>query len=571
MHYTVSYDNPASQFVNFELEITAINSKTVELQLPSWRPGRYTLQNFAKNIHQFEVESDKGKKLQVEKISKDRWEVQTKGIKCMKVTYSYYASQMDAGGSWLDEQQLYINWITCGLQVIGRTDEPYTITLKVPESYRVATSLGKHKGKLTARNFYELVDSPIIASANLQHKSYKSGNCKFHLWILGDCKPNWEKIINDFKAFSDVQIASFGSFPTEEYHFMFQILPYRHYHGVEHQHSTVIVLGPSEDFGSHEMYQHVLGISSHELYHTWNVTRLRAKEMVPYQYDRENYSRAGFILEGVTTYFGDLMLRRANIWNDEEYLKEFNNLLKRHYSNIGRSKYSLADSSFDLWLDGYTGQEPRRVSSIYIKGALCAFILDILLRKATQNGHGLDELMRRMWTTYGKDESGYTIDDYIKQVEKLAGKSFKNYFERLIFGTVPLEKYLAKCLKYLGYQLVERPSGKKHETLFGFRIVEKNSKLLIQATMPNSPSHKVLYLQDELVAIHDKRVTSKNIDTLCEISSHLPITVFRNNLLFQVTLESTDQCFWSVFEAQALKKRSKAQKKNRKLWMTASC
>ncbi|MGB0521487.1 MAG: M61 family metallopeptidase [Flammeovirgaceae bacterium] len=568
MHYTVSYDNPASQFVDFKLQIANISTKKLHLQLPAWRPGRYTLQNFAKNIHRFEVHTKEGKPIAFKKITKDCWEVQTKNIKAIEVHYSYYAAQMDAGGSWLDEEQLYLNWITCGLQVVEHAQESYSIDLEIPKSYQVATSFPQHKKGFIAKNFYELVDSPIIASAQLQHHSYKVADYKFHLWILGNCQPDWEKIRKDFKSFTQAQIRSFGGFPTKEYHFMFQILPYKHYHGVEHKHSTVIVLGPSEAFNENSMYQHVLGISSHELYHTWNVTRLRATEMVPYHYERENYSRAGFILEGVTTYYGDLMLRRGNVWNDGQYLEEFNNLLKRHYSNIGRSTYALADSSFDLWLDGYTAQEPRRVSSIYIKGALTAFILDITIRKATKNQFGLDEVMRRMWDNYGKEESGYRIEDYIAEAEAVAGKSLKKYFNELIFGTKPLEESLTKSLKYLGYQFLPINASKDNEALFGFRVNEKNSKLLVQSIVPDSPAYDTLCLEDELLAINEHRVTATNIHSLCHQSNKLSITLFRHNVLKQVTLQASATRYWITYEAKPVKKPTKQQLLNRDLWMT---
>lgn len=570
MQYTVSYDNPASKMVKFSLTIKQISSKSLHLQLPAWRPGRYTLQNFAKNIHAFAVHTAKGKTVPFQKTSKDRWEVNTKGVKSITVSYVYHASQMDAGGTWLDADQLYLNWITCGLMVVGREDKSYSIQLKLPKGYEVATSLAKRGKKWEAKSFYELVDSPMMASDQLQHRTYEVANCLFHLWVLGNCQPKWKKIMKDFTAFTETQIEAFGSFPTNEYHFMFQILPYRHYHGVEHKHSTVIVLGPDEDFETETMYSNLLGVSSHELYHTWNVTRLRSADMVPYRFEEENYSRAGFILEGITTYYGDLMLRRSEVFNDEQYLKELNGLLKRHYLNAGRSTYSLSDSSFDLWLDGYTAEEPRRVSSIYVKGALTAFVLDITLRKITKNRYGLDELMRRMWDKYGKEESGYQIQDYIEEATNLAGKSLSDYFENLIFGTSPMEEYLAVSLSYLGYQFTKIEAAKNYESCFGFRVIEKNHQVKIQAIAADAPAYHQLCLHDELVAINGKRVSLHNINILCGQSEKLSMTIFRNNCLKTIDLQQTTDRFWTYYEAQAIKKITRRQQENRQLWMTKS-
>ena len=129
----------------------------------------------------------------------------------------------------------------------------------------------------------------------------------------------------------------------KEYHFLFQILTYRNYHGVEHSNSTVIALGPSYDIMRKEgWYDELLGVSSHELYHTWNVKQIRPIEMHPYDYSKENYTYLGYLDEGVTTYMGDKFLYSSDVFNWEQYAKTFNQLLSRHYNNFGVNNYSVA-------------------------------------------------------------------------------------------------------------------------------------------------------------------------------------------------------------------------------------
>ncbi len=148
MHYQVSYRFPHKQFIDLEFTIEKVTGKFLELQLPAWRPGRYELQNFAQNIRSFSAQDGSGLPLSVQKAKKDRWRVETSGARRIVIRYSYYASQMDAGGSWLDENQLYINWINCALAVVGREKEAYTVRLDVPDNYTIATSLKVKEKKL---------------------------------------------------------------------------------------------------------------------------------------------------------------------------------------------------------------------------------------------------------------------------------------------------------------------------------------------------------------------------------------------------------------------------------------
>src|SRR5690606_25406290 len=116
----------------------------------------------------------------------------------------------------------------------------------------------------------------------LKHEVYTVQDIPFHIWIQGDCQPDFVRIIKEFTAFTIEQLELFGDFPVSDYHFLFQILPYKHYHGVEHGNSTVITLGPSEILMAPLLYKELLGVSSHELFHTWNIKKIRPKEMLPY-------------------------------------------------------------------------------------------------------------------------------------------------------------------------------------------------------------------------------------------------------------------------------------------------
>ncbi|QHT68727.1 M61 family metallopeptidase [Rhodocytophaga rosea] len=452
MIYTLSYSNPDKHYIDIQVQISTITTSHVEVQLPAWRPGRYEMANFAKNMTLLKAYGTTGEKLNVQKLTKDCWRIQTETYTSVQLNYSYYAQQMDAGGSWLDDKQLYVNFVNCLVHVKGRMQEECRIQLQLPENYKIACGLPEiSKHVLIASDYYQLVDSPMIASATLQKYSYQIQSTTFYIWVQGECHLNWEKVKLDFIKFSEVQMQMMQGFPCEAYHFLFHWLPFQHYHGVEHQNSTVITLGPASQ--AEQLYGEMLGISSHELFHTWNVIRIRPAELLPYDFSKENYFSTGFVAEGITTYYGDLFLARAGIFYIEEYLQELSQTLNKHFKFSNRSSLSLIDSSFDLWLDGYTMGAPGRKVSIYNKGALAALILDLEIRQLTQNTRSLDDVMRELWKQFGDMNAGYTIQDYQQIIEKVAGQNYQDYFDECIFGTIPLQDRTSRALNYVGCEL----------------------------------------------------------------------------------------------------------------------
>ena len=137
MRYIISGENPHRHFLQIEFVVSNISGESLELQLPAWRPGRYVLQNFSKNIRAFAVYDEKGKSLSFEKITKDKWKVEIKNAKQVHVKYEYYANVLDAGSTYLDDKQLYVNPVNCLLYVPGRENEKCEVQLNIQKKYMV--------------------------------------------------------------------------------------------------------------------------------------------------------------------------------------------------------------------------------------------------------------------------------------------------------------------------------------------------------------------------------------------------------------------------------------------------
>jgi predicted metalloprotease with PDZ domain len=323
---------------------------------------------------------------------------------------------------------------------------------------------------------------------------------------------------------------------------------------VEHYNSTVIALGPGYRLMANDVYEELLGVSCHELFHTWNVKAIRPADMRPYDYDNENYSKLHYVTEGVTTYYGDLMLLKSGVWNLETYLRVFNNsVLKRHYGNNGRDHVTLEQASYDSWLVGYKSGVPNRKISFYTKGALAAFILDQQIREATGNARSLDTVMREMYQRFGKGEGGqppkgYTRDDYKSIAEAHAGRDFDRYFEEVISGTEPLEDRLRHAANYFGLELRQRNTFTGHGKYLGLQLETNGAAAKIKQVHEGSPADKAgLHPGDEIVAVNGLRAGSANLGQLLmhfRGDEQVRLHFFRYEKLQQATLE------WDEYETR---------------------
>lgn len=509
IHYKLYLKNPQSHYIYVDLTIDGISSSTIELQLPAWRPGRYELGNFAKNIKRVDAFNEKGEPLNYTKSTKDLWVIETNGARKIKATYSYHTTEINAGNCYADEKQLYVNPVHLCMYVPNRMQEEHTVELDIPDDYKIATSLKKERKVLTAFSFDELADSPVMASAGLQSDFYEVKSIKFWLHFVGECKPDFEKFKTDFAKFTETQLSFWGDFPAKEYHFLFQILPFKFYHGVEHQASTVIAIGPGYALNKGKTYEDVLGVSCHELFHSWNIKYIRPAEMLPYDFSKENYARTGYVYEGFTTYYGDLLLLSGGVFNTKEYFETLEERLSKHFHNYGRFNLSVAHSSWETWLDGYVPGAPYRKTSIYDEGNLVAFMLDVLIMKHSNNKNGLRDVCRELYNKFGKKNKGYSEKDIIDLCEKIASTSLKTFFDKYVYGNEDFQKPLQECFSYLDIELIQTPSTLMSESVYGFKTIDFGNNRKVSLIAPYSPAWNAgLSIGDEILSV--KGYTLKN-------------------------------------------------------------
>lgn len=564
MRYQISYSKPNTRIFQVEVHVSYSNGEPRLLQLPVWRPGRYERADFAQQVIGFQVKSVNGLPVSYKKINSALWAIDSSETSFI-VQYGFYAAVLNAGSSWLSDRMLYVNPVNCLPYVPGREHEACQLVLDIPAHYTVAGARNEEPGRVFQfPDFHSLADSPFIASDCMLHYSFMYRETTFHFWFTDIAKPDWDKIRTDMDAIIAEQWNTMGDFPVKEYHVLCHLLPQFAYHGVEHLHSTVLTLGPAQEFMQAHIYNEYLGIFSHELFHVWNVKTIRPADLLPYNYAAENYSELGYVYEGLTTYYGDLFCLRSGVYSEALFLGMLSEWITRYYHNEGRRAYSLAQSSFDTWLDGYKPGAPGRKVSIYNEGALCALMADLFIRRESQNASSLDAVMRDLYTDFGKTGKGYTSTDYKSLLEKQAGCAMDFFFEKYLEGTEDYGPFLTDLFAGLGLEMAASENPVAEAARFGFKTQQDASGQSVTAMAPGSPAELGgLSIGDNILG-YDLAADEALADGIS-----LKLQIKRMGVLQELNLESTGGHYFPVYRLQKKEKASKPEQEAYLKWISA--
>lgn len=527
MQYQLYFEKPARQLIRVVCSFVA-GSEQPTLHLPKWRPGRYELQRFDKLI------ADVIANVPIRRTATHTWELQAEVGQKVTVSYHFYANQRDSGGSVFDANGIYINPCNLLLYQTETLASPCSMQLHLPAGYQLACGLSQEGNTVFADNYHDLADAPLFAAPDLLHHAFEVMDLKVHLWFWGECKPDLARLEKDISAYTETQIRLFGDCPVKAYHYLLQILPNTFRHGVEHQGSSVNTFGPGIRLMETPYYQSFIELLSHEFFHTWNVKYLRPADMYPYTYHEENYSELHYVTEGVTSYYGDLMLLKAGVYDVPRFLHNLNVELADHYRMPGKDHVSLSQASFNSWINGYGADTgiPNRKISFYTKGYIVAFMLDMLIRRESQNAHSLDEVLRSMYQQIAKNGRGYTKEDYKHLCEQLAGKNLDDFFAKYIDGTEPLDKELKSALKHLGMTFSQTMLSLT-EQKWGFRLSESR----VENVLPDSPAERAgIAKGDELVALNGQKFSGEEMFRFWANETELDLHFFHFHRLYQAKM-----------------------------------
>ncbi len=556
--YSLANFDPNTHFFEVSAVFDATNRTALNLGIARWRPARYDLQfyvQFIQNIRFFDAaDLDDSKELFFTKTSLDTWEIDVTDLSQIRVVYSCYANQFEAGGTFIGDQMMLLNPINflifesngldfeCGLSLdldaqiwtLAGNNHTFTNTeMRQSESHIQNTQRDQKIPNLKFASFHDLADTPLFLAKKVCNEfkiidfevaDLLGGKIATQIVLYGLHKLNLQKLEADFTAFMTEQVKVFKGFASDKYTFLC-ILPAKSaYHGVEHSQSSVNIFGPGFELTnqanplieptknqiSQKNYTEFLGLCCHEFFHHWNIKSIRPIELNIYNYSRENLFKTGYVAEGFTTFYGDLMLLRAGLIGLDEFAKIIGKNATAHLQNFGKNAASMHDSSLDLWIDGYKKGIPDDKVNIYVEGCLQAAILDSKLREKSSNQICLDDLMYQMYLKFGHQKLGYTENDLIQICNQLTGHDFNSHFQTHFAQKIDLIDSLSKSLLHLGLKLTIRPSFVTHEAYFGFKVGIVSNKLEITKILPSSQNYHRLSLGDQLLGLNGQLLTAQN-------------------------------------------------------------
>lgn len=568
MKYILRTNKAHEQFLEVQIECQ-VSPGLCRFSLPAWRPGRYETQNFPRMITD-ESATLNGQALKVEKSSIHGWDIEVAEEGSLRFSYRMFATMKDAGGTYLDEDRLMVNGINLFMYREEELEKPCELQLELPSGWKLGGGFAEAGHHHCFADYHQLVDTPFLAGKELFHHQFVVRDIPTHLWFQGDCHPNFTKLEEDIRAYSEVQLDLFGDFPVDQYHYLFVAWPFTYRHGVEHFNSTVIAMGPGHRLMEGRFYESLLEISSHELFHTWNVKNIRPKDMAPYDYSQPNYSKLHYVTEGVTTYYGDLMLWKGGVWNDERWIKSINGELQSHYTTGAQNHISLEEASFQSWTNGYrTESAPNRKISFYTKGYLVSMLLDLLIRKNSKDEYSLDEVMRRMYAFIGKKGKSYGKEDYKQIAEDLAGQSLDQFWADYISGTKDLAEGLRELGAYMGMTMLELPPPDPAWNWWGMQVSKEDGKWLVERLYEESPARQAgLHLGDEIVAIAGRKVDKDLTEWLRYFSDQFRVELhyFHKGRLKSATLPTSSALNYRIPQFVLMGNPSSEQLAHRKAW-----
>jgi predicted metalloprotease with PDZ domain len=462
------------------------------VSLPVWIPGSYLVREFSKNLQRLAARQG-GRPVAVQQIDKCNWQVECVPSQPLVLTYEVYAFDNSVRTAWLDVHRGFFNGTSLCLKVHEQENSVHALEIvasKAVANWEVATGLSALKvgkrgfGIYLAADYDELADCPV-EMGTFWSTEFKAGGVPHRIVVAGASESfDGERLAADVQRICETEIRFWHDRKRplhRNYLFMLNAVD-DGYGGLEHRNSTALIASRRDlpKRGEARMtdgYVTLLGLISHEYFHTWNVKHLRPAEFTHYDYSRENYTQLLWFFEGFTSYYDDLLLRRGGLIDDATYLKLLNKTINQVLQTPGRDVQAVAQASFDAWVKYYRQDEntANATVSYYTKGALVALCFDLTLR--AEGATNLDEVMRALWQ---RCKAGpMTEADFAAVLKDLGRRAFTREIAAWVHGTKDLP--LQELLLAQGVAVLEEPAQLQQR--LGLRVTETAGSIQVKTVL----------------------------------------------------------------------------------------
>ena len=454
----VTITDPKQPVLRVTTNIEGLSQPQLEVGIPTWAPGYYITEDFARNISRLVFKDQTGRVLRHAKNHPSMWLLDTRGASSVKIEFEYAATELDLNKSIIRPGFAVLNGSNFFFYIKGHTlDLPESVTFKLPGGWGIQTGLTptSDPARFTAESYDVLVDCPVLVGEFDQAELTLRG-VPHRLAVVPKgtfAPPEMERLARDYLKVIDAADRMFGEIPYKQY---LIITVFEGTQGVfgalEHSNSY---FGIMPQPGSLDMaYDGLIGLTAHEFFHAFNVKRIRPAELWPYRYDERSYTPLLWFSEGVTDYYTSRGKLRAGLIDEDQYLQEVENTVTQ-VLEVEAAKYiSVEEASINVWIGGITGsRQPFRVD-YYSRGNVLGLLLDLSIRHDTRNRHTLDDVLRVLYQNYYKKNRGFRTSDLVTEINRLTGRDYHPFFERYVGGTEPLP--LHETFAYAGLRLEEQ-------------------------------------------------------------------------------------------------------------------
>ena len=582
--YHLRLRRPGSRVFEVACRVRSPDPGGQVVSFPAWVPGSYLIRDFARHVMTLSASSG-GEPVALRKLDKSTWRAApVEGDLVLRA--EIYASDLSVRGAHLDPAGAFFNGSSVFPCVHGHEDGRHVVHLSPGEDvlageWQVATTLRRltgaewEFGAFEADGYAALIDHPVLMGP-LDIVEFEAGEIPHALVLAGRHDADLVRLQGDLARLCAWHVDFFGRpAPMPRYLFLVRLTG-EGPGGLEHRDSSALVchrdrLPRPGQAGMSRDYRNFLGLASHEYFHAWHVKRIRPAELATASLEREAYTRQLWIFEGITSYYDDLALLRSGLVNAESYLELLGRNLTAVYRSAGRRRQTLEEASFDAWIKFYRPDEnaPNSQVSYYAKGAMVALALDLEVRLRTGGRVSLDDIMRVLWDTHGREGIALQDGAFEELAAQVAGMDLGEFFRASLRGTVdpPVGILLAQFGVRLHLRCTEGAAdaggtppkrGNQARSWLGLRTRTVNGSIRISHVLDGGSAQAAgLCADDELLALDGLRLNAEAFDAVTgtlEPGRSVELHVFRRDELLRIGVEVAeapkDSCYLA-FDADA--------------------
>ena len=534
----ITIDQPQHHYAQIKINFDKFTTKQANFHLPTWRTGRYEILNLANGIREFSAVDNQGNKLEWQKLDKDTWQVQGTLGKKVQISYQVYANQLGKRTRHIDDSHAFIDASTVVMYNDDFRDNKHIIDLQVPANWNSVSGLeiGKSSDgdihQFIAKNYDVLVDSPIETGIN-EHHQFTIEGLDYELVIWGKGNYNSAKMVADLKVLVQQSKHIWDDYPFKRYVFMVHATSGAR-GATEHLNSTIIQTSRFK-FAERSDYLRFISTAAHEFVHTWNVKQYRPKGLVPYDYQKENYSTLLWLSEGSTSYLQNQLLLRGDLMSSKEFLEGLAKRITGYLHKPGRQSQTIAQSSFNKWSEEGGDYGNNHSVNIYSEGFLVSWLLDFSIMEKTGLAKSYRDIHNRLYQDY-KIPKGFDEGDLLTLLNELTSEDYQAWWQENVhgFAQVDFNALLAQAGLTMSYG--EKSSGQLKQVAWsGIHTKQVTNGLEITRVEKNSPAWQTgLTLGDIIVAVDGLRMADKDLTTRLKNfkpKDRMSVTFFRRDEL----------------------------------------